>query len=54
MELQDMKNKIMLFCEEYLGRAIGEETRCRMENLRDDDYDGIKELYDELEDGGWL
>lgn len=54
MEIQDMYLEINLFCDEYTGTVIGEETRCRLENLRNDDYDGVKDLYDELEAAGRL
>ena len=54
MAVENMKTEILRFCEMYSGRAIGEETRYRLENLSIGDDDGIRDIYEELEADGWL
>ena len=46
LSLEEMKQEINLFIEEYWGTSIGERVYHRMCNTRDDDFDGIKEIYD--------
>lgn len=54
MNIDDMKNEILHFCEIYAGKAIGEETRHRVENLSANDYGGLRNIYLDLEEHGWL
>ena len=46
LSLEEMKQEINLFIEAYWGTSIGERVYHRMCNTRDDDFDGIKEIYD--------
>lgn len=49
-----MDNKIKEFIESYYGTAIGNSIQNRRQNLFDNDYDGIKTIYDELEEKGYI
>ena len=46
LSLEEMKQEINLFIEEYWGTSIGESVYHRRCNTFDNDYDGIKEIYD--------
>ena len=50
LSLEDMKQEINLFIEEYWGTSIGERVYHRMCNTWDTDYDGIKEIYDYIKE----
>lgn len=53
-ELQFMKKEIENFTHQFFGTAIGEYIFNWRANTRDDDYDGIKAIYDDLESQGYL
>ena len=54
MDINDMKTEIQKFLNQYDGTTIGQSIYNRMCNLRDDDYEGIEAIYDELEEGGYI
>ena len=50
---EEMESEIRRFCDLYSGRAIGEETRNRLENAGDR-IETIENIYEELKDSGYL
>lgn len=54
MDIESMKAEIQNFIDQYWGTAIGESIynwRC---NTRDDDYEGIEAIYNDLEANGYV
>lgn len=43
---EEMDQEIQRFVEIYQGRACGESVKNRRENIRDNDYESIAEIYD--------
>lgn len=50
MTIEEMNAAIELFIEEWWGTAKGESIYRKRCNTRDDDYDAIKDIYDEISD----
>lgn len=53
-DLEYMKREINKFIDQYWGTAIGESYYNRMCNVWDNDYEGVKNIYDELEEEGYI
>ena len=54
MTLEEMIREINRFIEQYDGTAIGGIIKNWRQNTRDDDYDGIEAIYNELEAHGYV
>ena len=49
LTIEDMNTAINDFIETYWGTAIGENIYHKRANTLDDDYDGLKDIYEEIQ-----
>lgn len=49
MTIAEMDSEIKEFCEQYIGTAIGQSIYNKRLNTWDTDYDGIKEIWEEVQ-----
>lgn len=54
MDIGYMDSQIKSFIDQYWGTAIGESIYNWRSNTRDDDYEGIKDIYKDLEAQGYV
>ena len=49
LTIEDMNTEISNFIDTYWGTAIGESIYHKRANTSDDDYDGLKDIYEEIQ-----
>ena len=49
LTIEDMNTEISNFINTYWGTAIGESIYHKRANTSDDDYDGLKDIYEEIQ-----
>ena len=50
VSIEEMSAAIKRFIDRYWGTAVGERIYHKMMNTYETDYDGIKDIYDEIKD----
>lgn len=50
MSLEELKNEIESFINQYDGTAIGQSIFNKLSNTEDNDYDRLYDIYNEITD----